>query len=75
MTPGGALQVIYYFCSDMNAQGSCVDGRQPMGPLIQGKDGALYGTTFIGGASAASAGVVYRITLGRELTTLGSTQE
>lgn len=37
-------------------------GINPMGSLLQGKDGALYGTTFRGGNSANSGGVVFRIT-------------
>jgi len=35
------------------------DGAQPQSPLIEGKDGALYGTTFVGGST--SNGVVFKL--------------
>lgn len=44
------------------------NGLQPTGGLIEGFDGALYGTTRNGGAH--QAGTVFRITLAGELTTL-----
>lgn len=54
LTPQGVETVLYSFTG-----GS--DGATPMGDLIQGSDGALYGTTSSGGAS--NAGVVFRLTL------------
>jgi len=55
MTPAGDESVLYAFGA------SATDGYTPVGPLIQGKDGALYGTTSNGGANGA--GVVFKITL------------
>jgi uncharacterized repeat protein (TIGR03803 family) len=44
------------------------NGRSPNGPLIQGFDGSLYGTTVIGGAH--SLGTVFRFNANRTVTTL-----
>jgi uncharacterized repeat protein (TIGR03803 family) len=38
------------------------DGWSPNGPLLLGKDGALYGTTYFGGDSALQLGTVFRLT-------------
>lgn len=47
------------------------DGWQPLGALVNGGDGYLYGTTTLGGTGVLSpAGTVYRITPGGDLTTL-----
>jgi uncharacterized repeat protein (TIGR03803 family) len=54
ITPGGAFSVLHYF------SGSAIDGAQPGTALIQGSDGNLYGTTWMGGAS--NLGTVFRIT-------------
>jgi uncharacterized repeat protein (TIGR03803 family) len=43
-TDGGNYQVLHHF-------GLPQDGSDPLGPLIQGRDGALYGMTAYGGAS------------------------
>jgi uncharacterized repeat protein (TIGR03803 family) len=64
ITPDGAFSTLYSFCSQQN----CVDGAEPAAGLIQANDGALYGTTSIGGAH--SQGTVFKITLGGSLTTL-----
>jgi uncharacterized repeat protein (TIGR03803 family) len=50
-----AYQVIYSFC----AQPSCADGSYPIGSLVMGQSGALYGATVGGGARAA--GEVYQL--------------
>jgi uncharacterized repeat protein (TIGR03803 family) len=42
MTPSGALTTLYAFCSD---QSFCLDGANPVGGLVQGIDGNLYGLT------------------------------
>jgi uncharacterized repeat protein (TIGR03803 family) len=54
LTPEGVETVLYSFTG-----GS--DGAIPRGDLVQGSDGALYGTTFSGGISGR--GVVFRLTL------------
>ncbi len=51
VTPGGVSTVLYFF------QGGS-DGWNPNGPLIQGNDGAFYGTTSQGGAS--NTGTAFR---------------
>jgi uncharacterized repeat protein (TIGR03803 family) len=61
----GEFQVVYMFGSNGDA-----DGLQPLGRLLQGQDGALYGTTELGGAS--ELGLVYRVTLQGEETILHS---
>jgi uncharacterized repeat protein (TIGR03803 family) len=68
ITPEGKLTTLYSFC----AQASCADGAQPLGRLIQGTDGNLYGTTFYGGSGPfceGGCGAIFKITLGGTLTT------
>jgi uncharacterized repeat protein (TIGR03803 family) len=45
MTPAGKLTTLYSFC----AESGCADGRGPVGGLVQGVDGTLYGTAYAGG--------------------------
>ncbi len=45
-TNGGGFQLLHSFCSSAN----CTDGSEPMGRLLS-VNGALYGTTWNGGAS------------------------
>jgi uncharacterized repeat protein (TIGR03803 family) len=70
ITSSGALTTLYSFCS----QGGCSDGQYPVGPLIQGTDGNIYGTTHAGGNYAAcdvdGCGTIFKITPGGKLTTL-----
>ncbi|HLV78989.1 MAG TPA: choice-of-anchor tandem repeat GloVer-containing protein [Chthonomonadaceae bacterium] len=63
VTPSGALTTLYAFAGTSDPNGS-----QPMAGLIQGTDGALYGSTEIGGAYGH--GVVFKITTGGALTVL-----
>jgi uncharacterized repeat protein (TIGR03803 family) len=74
MTPNGALTILHSF-----GQGSApgilsTDGIAPQGPLIQGDDGAFYGTTVSGGQGRCGGffgcGTVYRITSAGALTIL-----
>jgi uncharacterized repeat protein (TIGR03803 family) len=68
VTPAGELSEIYRFCS----QPLCADGSGSS-PLILGRDGSLYGTTYGGGSRAGDkygAGTVYRMTTAGDLTTL-----
>jgi uncharacterized repeat protein (TIGR03803 family) len=64
LTPGGTFTTIYSFTGG-------TDGKFPNGPLAQGPDGALYGTTqhstFHG---FAFYGVVFKVTTGGAFTTL-----
>ncbi len=74
VTPRGALTTLHSFCS----QGGCVDGFYPSGPLIQAKNGDLYGTTMFGGTRNSSGycpsgcGTVFKISTTGKLTTLYS---
>jgi len=70
ITAQGKLTTLYSFC----AQSGCSDGQYPVGPLIQAKDGNIYGTTHAGGNSSCTdgCGTVFRMTLGGKLTTLHS---
>ena len=70
ITPAGVLTTLYSFCSFMNSQGTCTDGNDPYGGLVQGTNGNFYGTTFYGGASGY--GTVFKITSAGALTTLYS---
>ncbi len=70
ITSTGTLTTLYNFCS----QPSCADGQYPVGSLLLGSDGNIYGITHAGGDYAAcnidGCGTVFKITLGGELTTL-----
>ena len=46
------------------------DGANPRGSLIQGLDGAIYGTTSTGGTGSNNHGTIFRLTLDGQLTTL-----
>jgi uncharacterized repeat protein (TIGR03803 family) len=74
ITPAGVLTTLHNFCS----LGSCSDGQSPVGPLIQGRDGSIYGTTYAGGDYAAcnvdGCGIVYKIDLSGNMTTLHTFQ-
>jgi uncharacterized repeat protein (TIGR03803 family) len=68
ITTGGAFSVVYSFSA--LTQGANTDGAEPVGALIQAKDGALYGTTSFGGANGN--GTIFKITLAGVFTTLHS---
>jgi uncharacterized repeat protein (TIGR03803 family) len=53
MTPGGAVKVLHSFTGYPN------DGYIPIGTLVQGNDGTLYGTTYQGGSK--NWGTVFKI--------------
>lgn len=62
---GSAFEVVHAF-TPMDSYQRNADGYQPVAPLIDGRDGWMYGTTSKGGQPALSAtiagcGVVYRI--------------
>ncbi len=64
ITAAGSLTILYNFCSQSN----CADGGYPLGGLVQGSDGNLYGTASGGGTN--SAGTAFKITTSGTLTTL-----
>jgi uncharacterized repeat protein (TIGR03803 family) len=71
ITADGAFSTIYNFCSLAN----CVDGSNPVGGLLLGKDGNFYGTTYIGGSSTGcvrGCGTAFQFTPSGALTTLHS---
>lgn len=71
ITPAGALTTIYNFCS----QPECSDGFFPTVSPTQGSNGALYGTTNLGGNSNCQlqgCGTILKMTLAGSLTTIYS---
>lgn len=66
VTPLGKLTSLYSFCTQLQ----CTDGYSPLGGLVQGTDGNLYGTTTAGGAYGY--GTVFKITTSGTLMTLHS---
>jgi uncharacterized repeat protein (TIGR03803 family) len=60
ITPEGAFKVLHTF--------SGTDGINPMGQLVQGTDGDLYGTTLDGGANGV--GTIFKITTAGDFTLL-----
>src|SRR6516225_8715902 len=56
VTPGGALTMLYKFCSQPN----CTDGAVAFDGLVQGTDGNFYGATWQGGAY--NLGTIYKMT-------------
>ncbi len=62
MTSAGKLTTLHEFCTT-----TCADGAYPNGPLLQGSDGNVYGTTDGGDISP---GTVFEITPKGALTTL-----
>jgi uncharacterized repeat protein (TIGR03803 family) len=65
MTPAGQVTVLHSFGQGANSGTLTADGIAPQGPMIQGSDGALYGTTVSGGqgrcGGAFGCGTVYRM--------------
>jgi uncharacterized repeat protein (TIGR03803 family) len=63
MTSKGAVKTIYAF------DPSGTHGRVPYGPVVQGSDGFLYGTTAAGGA-ITTGGVVFKLSTAGKITIL-----
>jgi len=68
VTHSGKMTIVHAFCS----LPGCADGFAPEGPLIQGADGYLYGTTAAGGpgctAQYNACGTIFRMALAGGLT-------
>jgi len=72
VTPSGVLTGVYNIYAESAHNNDHGDGSQPWGPVMQGKDGALYGTASEGGAH--EGGVIYRLTLDGAYTVLHNLQ-
>ena len=68
VTPAGVLTTLFSFDSDGNGQ--FPNGETPLGSLVQGPDGFLYGATALGGAHGA--GTVFKISTGGRFRRLHS---
>jgi uncharacterized repeat protein (TIGR03803 family) len=69
ISPSGTFTTLYNFC----LQTGCPDGEFPVGGLIEGSDGNIYGTTNAGGrllCNGGGCGTIFRITKSGVLTTL-----
>jgi len=74
ISPSGSYTSLYSFV------GSPTDGSIPLGALVQGSDGNLYGTTYSGGTNGScfsylygsGCGTIFRIGLGGTYTSLYS---
>ena len=64
MKPDGSLKVLHNFTGG-------TDGGRPIGSLVQGSDGNLYGTNTLGGrADGTGFGVIFRATLAGDVVPL-----
>jgi uncharacterized protein (TIGR03437 family) len=63
ITPSGVFTTLYSFGA------TPTDGATPIGGLVEGTDGNLYGTTYAGGT--ADAGTVFVLKLGLPVSTIG----
>ena len=74
ITPSGVATILHSFGTSYTPGFLPTDGIAPQGALIQGRDGALYGTTPSGGTGRCGheygCGTVFKITLSGELTIL-----
>jgi uncharacterized repeat protein (TIGR03803 family) len=59
VTPGGNETVLYNFTGG-------VDGAYPLGPVVLGANGNVFGLTSQGGISGVYGGVVFRLASGKE---------
>ena len=69
LTRDGVLTLLQQFCSQYQ-NNACLDGRNPLGPLVQDSNGNFLGTTSNGGTS--DSGSVFQISPIGQLTTLYS---
>jgi uncharacterized repeat protein (TIGR03803 family) len=66
ITPEGVFSTLYNFCSESN----CTDGQFPIGAVLAGSDGNLYGATLNGGVNGG--GTAFKLTLQGVLTSIYS---
>ncbi|MBI2833559.1 MAG: hypothetical protein HYX76_03925, partial [Acidobacteria bacterium] len=59
ITTDGTFSVAHHFCDGDPLHDACADGADPVAGLIEGTDGALYGTTTGGGANYL--GVIFKL--------------
>lgn len=69
INPQGEFTSLYSFC----AQPNCIDGRYPVGQLVQGANLNFFGTTAGGGVDGL--GVIYEVTSSGTVVTLHSLSE
>ena len=66
LTPSGAFTLLYTF-SAQDSSGNNADGAVPSGPLVEGSDGALYGSTdnggMNGGIGTGGYGTFFKLTV------------
>jgi uncharacterized repeat protein (TIGR03803 family) len=67
-SPAQTFTTLHNFCSKKNPAGYCLDGNDPLAPLVQGTNGDLYGTTEGGGTNGY--GTVFKVTPAGKLTTI-----
>ena len=75
VTTNGALTNLYSFGAVRDANGNPSDGSRPVGGLVFGGDGNLYGTTESGGTNDVNLGgdgTIFRMTPAGQLTNLYS---
>jgi uncharacterized repeat protein (TIGR03803 family) len=72
VTPAGVVTGIYNISPGSSTNNGHGDGQQPWGPVMQAKDGYLYGTASGGGAF--NSGVVYQLKLNGAYTVLHNFQ-
>jgi uncharacterized repeat protein (TIGR03803 family) len=65
MSPAGVVKIVYSFDGHAN-------GGFPQGPVVQGRDGFLYGTTSGGGLVSNPVGVVFKLSTAGAITLLHS---
>jgi uncharacterized repeat protein (TIGR03803 family) len=63
ITPAGKLTTVYEFQNS-------TDGGNPLGALVEARNGTLYGTTSYGGGNPCACGTVFSVTSAGTLTTL-----
>jgi uncharacterized repeat protein (TIGR03803 family) len=75
ISTNGLLSTLYSFGTAGSVNGTALDGANPVAGLIQGADGAFYGTCSYGGVNDTDYGgdgTVFQITTNGTLTTLYS---